>query len=328
MQSIGDLAQSFLLRRGAARLEAETTRLGQALTTGLAPDIAAATGGDTRAIAALSRDLTLADTYDRAAVEMGLRAAGAQAALGAISGRLSTLTGQTATLTGAASPQALDALSSEGRNAFLGAIGDLNTAVAGHSVFAGTRVDAPAVISGDAILGKLRALTAGMTTAGDIGAAIDGYFGPGGEFSTADYRGSPAPAPAIAIAQGQRAAIGLTADDPALRSGLAAAAKLALLDDASQAARAALAIDARADLMPAERAITGLRGRLGATEAQIDAARASTAARRHALESERNARIGVDPYETATRLQQAMAQLDTLHAVTARLSRLSLVNHL
>ena len=68
------------------------------------------------------------------------------------------------------------------------------------------------------------------------------------------------------------------------------------------------------------------RAGLGATEARIDAAIARTSAQGTALAITREALVGIDPYETATRLQHVETQLEAVYAVTARLSQLSLAS--
>jgi flagellar hook-associated protein 3 FlgL len=70
--TIGDLSQSFQLRRDNARLKADLQRLTGELSTGRVPDLRAATGGDLRPLAALERSVTLLSAYQISGAEAAL----------------------------------------------------------------------------------------------------------------------------------------------------------------------------------------------------------------------------------------------------------------
>ena len=93
-------------------------------------------------------------------------------------------------------------------------------------------------------------------------------------------------------------------------------------------ARAALAEQAGATLLSAQPKLINTAATLGLAQNRISTTAIRNASERSALELARNAIISADPYETATRLQDAQNQLETLFAVTARLSRLSLTDYL
>ena len=76
----------------------------------------------------------------------------------------------------------------------------------------------------------------------------------------------------------------------------------------------------------AERA--ALAGRIGISEARIDEASTRNESESNALQVLKYDLLGVDAYDAATRMETAQNQLETLYAVTARLSRLSLVDFL
>ena len=64
------------------------------------------------------------------------------------------------------------------------------------------------------------------------------------------------------------------------------------------------------------------------TEARLDAAVTRNSAETSALEMTRADLIGVDSFETATRLEASQTQLETLYAITARMQRLNLADYL
>jgi flagellar hook-associated protein 3 FlgL len=71
-----------------------------------------------------------------------------------------------------------------------------------------------------------------------------------------------------------------------------------------------------------------LRGNLGFAQARIEQAQTRNESEIAALEIARSDLLSIDPYEAATRLEAAQTQLETLYSVTARLSRLRLVDFL
>ncbi|PQO24558.1 flagellar biosynthesis protein FlgL, partial [Rhodobacteraceae bacterium WD3A24] len=75
-------------------------------------------------------------------------------------------------------------------------------------------------------------------------------------------------------------------------------------------------------------ALGALEGRVGAAEARVERAAARNSAEATAMESARNDLVGRDPFETASALQETTARLEKIYTVTARLSRLSLLEFL
>ena len=101
---------------------------------------------------------------------------------------------------------------------------------------------------------------------------------------------------------------GLFPGQPALQKGLAQRAGEVLL--AGETERAHLA------------------SRVGGLQAQIDRAQTRNESEATALGIAHADMVKVDPYETATRLQDAETQLDLIYTLTARISRLSLADYL
>ena len=67
---------------------------------------------------------------------------------------------------------------------------------------------------------------------------------------------------------------------------------------------------------------------LGYAEARIEDSKVRQEAEASSLEIARNTLLGVDPFDVATRLTDAQQRLESLYAVTARLSRLTLSDFL
>jgi flagellar hook-associated protein 3 FlgL len=124
----------------------------------------------------------------------------------------------------------------------------------------------------------------------------------------------------------------VTAADPDLRDVLTGYALAALVAEGTLAAapeeRAALVREAGIRIMSGDAALARAGARIGGAEAALEDAEAARAAERTALEQARDALKGADPYRTATALTAAQTQLETLYALTARLSGLSLAEYL
>ncbi len=208
-----------------------------------------------------------------------------------------------------------------GRNALQAldnTVSALRQPVAGQHLFAGVQSDQAPLPPARDLLAAAANAVAGLTSADDVAAALDDFFlAPNGVFESQIYRGG------AALPDGTLP----TAADPALRAHLAGVTMAALLstqtDVTAPDQRKALASKAAARLDSAT-------GPLTAVAAHVGIAQQATAERLIRLESEtlaleqsREALIGIDPYLAATQLEETRVALETLYAVTARVSRLN-----
>lgn len=326
---VGDLARSLQMREQSARLSREAGRLADELASGRRADPGAALGGAFGVLAVTERTLALLTGFERTIAEAATRGAALQAALGRVAdGARSAAGALVVAVAPGAGASALATATTEARARFLDAVSALNGRAAGQSLFAGRATDTPALQSGEVILADLAAATAGLTDAASLGAAVRDFFtAPGGGFETAAYLGTDEPPSALRLSEQQSVVLAVTAADPRLRETLAALALGALAGGApglAPAERAALARDAGTALVAAGAGVAGLRAEIGTVEARIAEARVASAAERAATETVRNDLLRADPAATALALQQVSGQLETLFALTARLSRLSL----
>jgi flagellar hook-associated protein 3 FlgL len=330
--TIGDLSQSFQLRRDNARLKADLQRLTGELSTGRVPDLRAATGGDLRPLAALERSVTLLSAFQISGAEAALFAEVAQDSLARIEDAAGTLSGAAFLARTSGVPSQIDAVGREAAQQFEAAVARLNVQAAGRSVFAGLATDGPALRPGAEILDALQLAVTGAATVADVVTALDTWFGPGGDVETVAYVGNLEPLRPIRVADGESVDLSVTALHPALRDTLRAMALGALLDRGALAGntveRAALAGASGEALLAAKDRLVALRAGVGDAEARIDRARGRTAAERAAAEMARAAIVEADPFRAAAELQAVQGQLETLYAITARLSRLSLTEYL
>jgi flagellar hook-associated protein 3 FlgL len=187
------------------------------------------------------------------------------------------------------------------------------------------------VADGETLLTALDGVIAGALSSADVETALDDWFADPLGFAATIYQGGDTLAP-VPVGRDQEVAIDVTARDPALVGAIKGLAMAALLArgilSGSDVARADLAKRAGESLASNQVALAELGARLGATEATIVAANVQNDTEKSALEIARLGLLSVDPYETATRLQEAQTQLETLFSITARMSRLSLTSFL
>ena len=330
--TIGDLSQSFQLRRDNARLKEDLQRFSGELSTGRVADLRAAVQGDLRPLASLERSMSLLSSFRTSNAEAALFTEVVQSSLAGIQSGAETLSATALLARTSAVPAQLDAVGREAVQQFEAAVARLNQQAAGRSLFAGLATDGPALRPAGEILDAIQTAVAGSATAADVGTALDTWFGAGGGFETFAYVGSPDPLRPFQISPGESADMPVTALDPAIRDTLRGLAMSALLDRGVLAGnvpeRAALAGASGEALIAARDSLVSLRGAVGDTEASIERARVRNETESAAAERARAAIVEADPFQAATELQAVQVQLETLYAITARLSGLSLTNFL
>ncbi|MEM8572870.1 MAG: flagellar biosynthesis protein FlgL, partial [Pseudomonadota bacterium] len=209
----------------------------------------------------------------------------------------------------------------------------LNTRVADRSLFAGQAIDGPAIAEADTILSDLTIAVAGATTAADVEVIVDAWFDtPGGGFETIGYLGAAEDLAPMALGLQEAADFALRADDQAVRDMLKSFAMASLVAEGAFASditeRAELLRSAGERMFTANDEFNALRANLGVVEAEIENALVRNTAETAALELAQAEIIAIDPFKSATDLAAAENQLEMLYAITARLSRLTLVDYL
>lgn len=332
-QTIGDLAQSFALRRQGVDLKQQIDRLGGELSSGRVADLGAHLSGLMQPIADIEHRLTVLSSYQTAAREAATDTSIMQTALAQVQDSANGLATQAITVMSSPAQDQLGNLAFTARQTLDAIIGALNTEVAGRAVFSGVSTDSTSLVDGSTVVSELRNTLSGAQDLAEIDARLETFFdAPDGGFQTLIYRGGAAGVTPYQLGSGESVALDIRADNPELRSTLRNVALLAVVDDdviaVDESARMALASDAGLALLARQSGLTSLRANLGTAEARIDRSATRIAAEITGLEIARSDIIGADPFETAVELEQAQFQLEALYTVTARASRLSLVNFL
>jgi flagellar hook-associated protein 3 FlgL len=322
-----------MLRRHNVQLRQDVNRLSQEVTTGLAANLAKHLTGDFTYLSEIERNLTVLKSHRTSALEAGLFTAGMQNALEQIQNISSSLAPNllTSAESGLAAHQpavaraAIDALEQN--------VNALNVQVAGRNLFSGNATNQVSLISASSIVTELRAAIGSETSASNIQTLVDDWFNsPAGGFNTIAYRGSETALSPYRLGQAGQVDLDLRANSPVLRDVLKFTALAVLASDSSldlsDETRADLQKKSGQGLYQSQDSLTGLRSELGYAEAKVEEGKVRLASERMSLELTRNAFISVDPFESATMLENAQTQLESLYAVTVRMSRLSLAGFL
>jgi flagellar hook-associated protein 3 FlgL len=327
--TVGDLVQSKMLQRDTARVKGDLNRLTREMTSGRIESLNSSLRGQFGPLAGISRSLALVDAALSSNATAARLAAGQQLALEAVHGTVSASGPDFLEAASTGNELQIEVLARSATGHFQQVLGAINTRIEGKAVFAGAALDGPALANAESILSDLETALSGTTGPADAIMTVRTWFDdPGGGFESIAYLGAMGPMSEIAIASGETARLDITAADPAVRDTLRGLALGALLDrglfDGDVAAQKEVMQHAGETLISAADALTGQRANLGFTEERIETARIRTEAETTGLSMARAALVEVDPYETALRLQEVQVQLETIYALTARLSNLSL----
>lgn len=330
LMTLGDLAQSMILRRNMNQAKVQVQTLSQEMTSGVTSDLARHLRGDLGPLNGLNQTLKQLDGYKSVTTEVELFASSMQTALERLDGFATDLATPLQSLTMAGDDASINAVGSEAKQKFEAAVGLLNTRVGDRALFSGKATDRAPLPDGATVLAQLQTLVAAETTADGVrDAVVDWFDDPAGY--AALYAGEDALA-AVDIGQGESAHLNITAETAEVvetLKGLALAALTAEGATGLQASgRASLAKMAGANLMASQSARSDLRADLAVTENRIATAHTRNGAETTALEIARAKLVEVDAYEAATELTSAQTRLETIYAITSRLSSLNLASFL
>lgn len=331
MISIGDLARSVMLQRHTTEARANMNALLGTLSSGVHQDLGKSVGGDFTLLASIEASLSRLSGWEANARLLDARLTAQQAALQGIDATASDVTSK---LLVAVSAQSVTGLTTSGASALAGfstVVWLLNTRMGEEFVFSGQASDSPSLIAPEAILAQLTTEIAGAVTADEIVLRVEHWFSSPAGFAALAYRGG-AEKTGVGLSEGTRVSSGPTALDPGLRKTLEGMALGALLGSGALAGqhqgRSALAQFTAEKLISGQVPRTDLSAMVGIGEQSLREALVRQGAEKSGLEIARAGIVSADPYETALELREAEARLESVYTLTARLSRLTLVEYL
>ncbi|MDD7970196.1 hypothetical protein [Roseinatronobacter alkalisoli] len=330
--ALGDMARSHALKQNSSKLKRQLTSLQQELISGRVNDQLRHTGGDAALLSSLRQSLSVSAINKANSTVVSTFLNGQQEVLTRISDivqdRAGYLIRPELYPTDDQLPQAIERV----RSALSDITTLLNTKIAGKSIFAGSKSDTPALRDVDTMISAIVSTIPVGADYAAIDQIISDWFAPGGGFEVNDYLGSPEKTGAIPLGNGYNLRLELTADDSAIRSILAELAKGAVLKQGLLATEPAqqreLLQNIGSNLLSAASAFRNTQENIGLKQAYTENARSEAQAQHATSEMALNSLLAVDEYDVASRLQDAMARLDKIYLLTARLSRLSLSEYL
>lgn len=314
----------------SASLRKQTDIARTELTTGRIADLPLALGAQIGEAFSVRGALDAVAFQKQGLSQAALIATTAQRVLGVIGEGAAALAADALGASGRRDEVALTAAAVQAQARVRDAVIQLNTNVAGQSLFAGDAADRAALASADQLLADVSAIYAAASGPAALEAELDAYFNdPAGPFQSSIYTGGAGPAPTIEIARGERLQFTLRADDPSIKDLLrglsliaaAGAAPPSTLRDSALSSGAAAAL-------AGDDALTLRRTEIGVAEQRAGEAARLLEEEEAVLTEAFNALTSRDPFEAASRLQSLEAQLNASLVITARLSQLTLANFL
>jgi len=330
---VSDLARQLSLQLASSRLKNDTNRLTLELSSGKSTQQGAFNSRDISAVSGLNRSLTLLQSLKSTIGETGIFLDTQQSVMDNIQTQAETATSGFLTAGSARHPAQLSALGTDATNRFESIVAALNTRAADQSVFAGSATDGPALIAGADILSLLRTDIATETGSSAIVTKLtDWFMAPGGGFETLAYQGSVTPPGPFPLGLGETTAPEANAASDPIRKTLLGFAIAAMIGQAPLAnttdINAELATKAAETLLSNGADLSDLRASTGIQQARVEESTTRTASESLTTEQALNTLTSADPYRVSTELQDAMARLEALNTLTARISRLSLTEFL
>lgn len=333
--SIGDLSRSFQLRLANYNIKSRIDTLVGEVTTGVKSDIAKANGGDLSQVNQIEGRIEALKTFMMNIHQSTTELTNMQSTLTAIHDIVAFDGPSILAGSGTGSHNSLLIHASQAADDLEVVVNMLNGSVGGRFLFSGQQTDAAPLVSADQMLSQIQAAISGATTVGDIVTAVDQWFdavaGAGG-FLDHTYTGSDNGRAPIPIDRSTSIGTDLTAAAPEIRETL----KGLILGALAWDRRDSIPTTELRDLMEisgtrlttAASLLTDLRAHIGMQEQATARAKIRNESESAALQTARSNLIGADPYETATALKEAVADLQNIYVITERISSLKLTDYL
>ncbi|WP_298841184.1 flagellin [uncultured Roseobacter sp.] len=330
--SIGDLSNSFMMQRRSVSLRNDLFRLTDELSSGRVADVKQVLAGNHSYLTGLERSMEVLQGYSVANSEAAYMTAAMQVSLEKAQDLGGNL-GIDLLLAGGGPIGVVSGNPSENAAVQLdGIIKSINDDVAGRSLFGGIATDRPPLPDAQVLIDSLRTVVGGLSTPEDMLTAAETWFADPAGFDAIIYAGSDTAIAPFVLSETERVTLDVKANDDAIKGLLMNTTLAALGNDPALG----LDVPSQSDLyrltgeglQTNQDELTGLRSRIGFTEERIEMISARNEAEETSLEFARNNLLAIDPFETATELENVQFYLQSLYSVTARNAQLSLVNFL
>lgn len=330
--TLGDMAQFYSLRRYNSEANTELSNLVTELGTGEVADMSAHLSGDFTGISAIERSLDMNRSFETVLDSATVFVNGQSIAL-ADARKYTASTGiSLLDAAGSGEQTRKDAVLAESKTTFDAIVSTLNVQAGGKSLFSGAATQSAAFASANDILTAFAASLTGASTAGDVMAVADSWFGASGTYETAAYLGSLDPLDGFKVGASETIQPTISGNDSEIRDLLKLHAIAAVVADGQvsmiEQERENLMSLVGSDMINLDNELIFAESGIGAIQERISIVQAENNSEMYGLLSNRYDLVGVDPSDTAMRLSETETRLEALYAVTARLSGLSLVGYL
>lgn len=333
INTIGDQARAFVLQSQTARLRSTLQVLSQEMASGKVADQAKRVGGNTTILHHYESQITLLKQYQQTGAEAATVAETMQHVLGALHEDSSSFSNSLIAANATSMKSQIGLRVSEARSMFASAVSRLNTQIADQFIFAGQATDTPPVVAADTILSELTTVTTGLSNAADLETAIASWFDAapgGGGYLDFAYQGTTGVPRLVQIADQRSVAFMTSGATPSVREVLKAFALAAVADGVAMPDSEQIQAIRRSGqiLLDNQQNILDESGRLGLLEQLADRFQAEHSNALALVQIGRSKLVSADPFDTATALSEVQTQMETLYSLTARLSKLKLVDYL
>lgn len=332
MTSIGDLAQSFMMRHRNAQLKQQIQALTQELSTGQVADKKKVLAGNFSHLAGIERDLSVLDGFKIATTEATHYSGTMQKSLGRIQSLTQDLSSKLIIAGTAQTVASRESLKTETQNALETLVSTLNADVAGRSIFSGTATNKTALTSTEDLLTEMKSALSSVIDPAQFLSDAENWFASPIGFDTIIYNGTDDALGPFMLSKSDQLSLDVRATDPTLKNTIMLTALSALAADPTfgftEKQQTEIYTSIGQKMLAAQDGITSLRAKVGAAEAKIEGVTARNSAEKTSLDFARKALLEADPFDTATKLEEAQFQLQSMYSVTVRMSKLSLVNFL
>lgn len=333
--SIGDGARAFALQNASHRLKTTMDVLSQELTSGRTADLGQRVQGNLQPVHHLESRLRLLREFGQAASEAATQADTIQVVLGSLQATSLRISTDQLAATSAATPQLAAMQSQDAMAALESVVSRLNGSAGGMFVFSGVETDISPLIDATELMAELTRITSGLATPSDVENALSDWFSAaagGAGYLDFAYRGSEGQARQVQLSENGTTSLDIDASAPEIRNllkglALGALASRGGVSDTLEDQRDLLRRSGRI-LMDNQPGIVALAAKTGLVQQRIEEAKTTNAAERASYEIARNNIVSADPFATATALSEVQSQIEMLHSLTARLSRLKLTDFL
>lgn len=330
--TLGDMARQHVLSQNLRRLKSDVTQFTQELSTGQRRDLARIAQGNMQHLANLDRVLAQSDARLGVLSILTVRLDAQQGAITAAQETVQQVADMLLRPELFGTDDRLSPIAKQVGQSFGAVVDFLNAQAGGRGLFSGQDTDKPALADGATMLADLALQIPAGADPSAINQIVGAWFAPGGGFEASGYLGGASESAFHDLGDGGTLRLGLTASHPAIRDTLATLAKGALMDaglaDVSAQTRRQVLTAAGVAARTNAPQLLLLNEDIGIAQARVEQAHTRQLAAQTAASIARTTLVGADPYDTATRLQDSIARVDQLFALTARLSRLSLSAYL